>query len=70
MISNLSKTLKEIRKYPQNHNELKKSHHFLFNCPLDKGSKIADVIVMGLNPGEAQTDWEYCLLYTSPSPRD
>ena len=59
MANNLSKILKDIREYPQNHHELKKSHHFLFNCPLDKESKIADVIVMGLNPGESKKDWEY-----------
>ena len=59
MTSNLSKTLKDIREYTQNNRELKKSHHFLFNCPLDKKSKIANVIVMGLNPGEAKTDWGY-----------
>ena len=59
MTNSLSKTLKDIREYPQKNHELKKSHHFLFNCPLDKRSKIADVIVMGLNPGEAKTDWEY-----------
>ena len=59
MISNLSKTLKDIREYTQNHNELKKSHHFVFNKPVDKYSKIADVIVMGLNPGEEVADWGY-----------
>ena len=59
MTSNLSKTLKDIREYTQNNHELKKSHHFLFNCPLYKGLEIADVIVIGLNPGEAKTDWDY-----------
>jgi hypothetical protein len=59
MTSKLSKILKDIRDYPQTNNELKKSHHFLFNCPLYKGLEIADVIVIGLNPGEAKTDWDY-----------
>jgi len=59
LTSNLSKTLKDIREYTQNNHELKKSHHFVFNSPVDKDSKIADVIVMGLNPGESVTDWEY-----------
>ena len=51
MNNSISNKLKDIREYTQNNHELKKSHHFLFNCPLDKRSKIADVIVMGLNPG-------------------
>ena len=59
MNNSISNRLKDIREYTQNNHELKQSHHFLFNCPLDKRSKIADVIVMGLNPGEAKTDWEY-----------
>ena len=40
MNNSISNRLKDIREYTQNNHELKKSHHFLFNCPLDKRSKI------------------------------
>ena len=58
MPNQISKILEEIREYTQNHTELKKSHHFLFNCPLSSGPSCADVIVIGLNPGETRSDWE------------
>ena len=48
MNNTISKILKDIREYPQTHDELKKSHHFLFNCPLYKGLEIADVIVISI----------------------
>ena len=54
----LSKTLSNIRRYTEEHTELQKSHHFCFNLPLDKESTKADVIVIGLNPGEADKDWD------------
>tara|TARA_B100000925_G_C21856319_1_gene407965 strand:- start:90 stop:755 length:666 start_codon:yes stop_codon:yes gene_type:complete len=56
----ISETLEKIRKYTKNNHELGKSHHFLFNCPLNKGLDFADVLVVGLNPGEADSDWQYC----------
>ena len=59
MPNQISKTLEEIREYTQKNPELKKSHHFLFNCPLDSESDLADVIVVGLNPGETRPDWNY-----------
>ena len=59
MPNQISKTLEEIREYTQKNPELKKSHHFLFNCPLDSESDLADVIVIGLNPGETRPDWNY-----------
>ena len=59
MASQLSKTLQEIRDYTQKNPELKKSHHFLFNCPLDSDSNFGDVLVIGLNPGETDADWRY-----------
>ena len=62
MINNidLSKTLEEVRGYTKKNQELQKSHHFLFNLPLENNSKIADVIVIGLNPGEHASDWNLC----------
>ena len=55
---NLSKNLREIREYTEKNIELKKSHHFLFNLPLEANAQIADVIVIGLNPGEHASDWK------------
>lgn len=37
--------------------ELKRAHHFLFDVHLEKGSKTADFVVMGINPGETLFDW-------------
>ena len=59
MSSNLSNTLHKIREYTKQHLELSKSHHFLFNCPINKNHEYADVIVIGLNPGESQTDLSF-----------
>jgi len=53
---NLSETLNKIRSHTRKHLELKKCHHFLFNLPLDKTSIKADVLVIGLNPGEWDSD--------------
>ena len=55
---NLSKTLNKIRNYTRKHSELQKCHHFLFNLPLDKTSIKADVLVIGVNPGEGPSDWK------------
>ena len=54
----LSRTLSNIRRYTKEHTELQKSHHFLFNLPLEKKSTKADVIVIGLNPGETDEQWD------------
>jgi hypothetical protein len=59
MSSNLSNTLHKIRDYTKQHLELSKSHHFLFNCSINKNHEYADVIVIGLNPGESQTDLSF-----------
>ena len=56
---NLPETLNKIRNYARENLELKKCHHFLFNLPLDKTSIKADVLVIGLNPGEWPSDWDY-----------
>ena len=53
----LSETLNRIRNYTRKHSELQKCHHFLFNLPLDKTSIKADVLVIGVNPGESPNDW-------------
>ena len=54
----LSETLNNIRRYTEEHMELQRSHHFLFNLPLGKKSPKADVIVIGLNPGETDEQWD------------
>ena len=38
---------------------MKKSHHFVFDCPLDKAQTgKPDFVWLGLNPGSDKTDWE------------
>ena len=54
----MKSTLTEIREYTQKNSDLKKSHHFMFNLPLSSEEK-ADVIIIGLNPGESDGDWKY-----------
>jgi len=51
--------LEKIRDYTQQHAELLKSHHFLFNAPLNGPINNADVVIIGLNPGETASDWLY-----------
>jgi hypothetical protein len=63
-IMKLSKTLEEIRKYTERNFELTKSHHFLFNLPLEKNTETADIIVIGLNPGEHSNDWNLSKVLT------
>ena len=63
----LSETLTKIRNYTRENLELKKCHHFLFNLPLDKTSIKADVLVIGLNPGEGPFDWDYVNTPNTPT---
>ena len=64
---NLSKTLTKIRNYTKENLELQKCHHYLFNLPLDKTSIKADVLVIGLNPGEGPFDWDYVNTPNTPT---
>ena len=55
-----SDLIAEIRDYQTNNPVLlQKSHHFVFDCPLEGGSMSKpDYIWMGLNPGNDSPDWE------------
>ena len=64
---NLSETLTKIKNYTRENLELQKCHHFLFNLPLDKTSIKADVLVIGLNPGEGPFDWDYVNTPNTPT---
>ena len=55
----ITKNLLQIREYTKENEELSKSHHFLYNCPINKNSNLAEVIIVGINPGETSTDWIY-----------
>ena len=48
----------EIRSYQEEHPELLKSHHFVFDCPLDRSNlDRPDFIWFGVNPGTDEEDW-------------
>ena len=54
-----SDLIQKIRDYQDTHTELKKSHHFVFDCPLDKAhAGKPDFVWLGLNPGSDETDWQ------------
>ena len=53
----ISDSLEKIREYTRKNEELTRCHHFLFNLPLEKSTHKADVVVIGLNPGESDSDW-------------
>ena len=54
-----SDLIQRIRDYQDAHPELKKSHHFVFDCPLDAAHEGAPKYLwFGLNPGEGDKDWE------------
>ena len=54
-----SDLIREIKEYQSRNVELlKKSHHFVFDCPLDfQNSDETNYIWMGLNPGNDTDDW-------------
>ena len=54
-----SDLIKEIKAYQNRNFELlRKSHHFVFDCPLNfKNSRKTEYIWMGLNPGSDESDW-------------
>jgi hypothetical protein len=55
----LSRNLSQIREYTKSNEELGKSHHFLYNSPINKNENRAEVIIIGLNPGETDKDFDY-----------
>ena len=55
----ITKNLEKIRAFTQENPELLKSHHFLFNCPLNKEFDKAEALVIGINPGESYDDWNF-----------
>ena len=53
-----SDLIAEIRSYQEEHPELLKSHHFVFDCPLDRSNlDRPDFIWFGVNPGRDEEDW-------------
>ena len=63
-MNDLSESLKKIRDYTQENEELLRCHHFLFNGIYEREKRKdlngkADVIVMSLNPADTEPDWEY-----------
>lgn len=64
-MTSISESLKRIRSYTEDNNDLKQCHHFLFNAIYKRENRInnlnsrADVIVMSINPAETKKDYEY-----------
>ena len=64
-MTRISESLKRIRSYTEDNNDLKQCHHFLFNAIYKRENRInnlisrADVIVMSINPAETKKDYEY-----------
>lgn len=54
----LDQAIMEIRAYTQRHPELRKAHHFLFDVPLDRTAGPPEFVILGINPGETERDWE------------
>ena len=53
-----SDLIAEIRSYQEEHSELLRSHHFVFDCPLDRSNLARpDFIWFGVNPGTDEEDW-------------
>lgn len=53
-----SDLIMEVRRYEQEHRELLESHHFVFDCPLDRTNVAKpDIIWFGVNPGQDEEDW-------------
>jgi|GEM_PF-4143397 len=53
----IQQALEEIRTFPDKHPSLMKSHHFLFDLPIDNGVTHCEYVLMGINPGETNADW-------------
>jgi hypothetical protein len=54
----LDAAIQKIRDYTRAHPDLQAAHHFLFDLPLDKGAGTPEVVVMGINPGEVDSQWQ------------
>lgn len=59
MTQNLHRALEAIRSFPHKHPSLMKSHHFLFDLPMDSNTTRCEYIMMGINPGETDADWTH-----------
>lgn len=55
----LSAEIEAIGDYTRRHSELMRAHHFLFDLRAPAGSR-PNLVVMGVNPGEADEDWRLC----------
>src|SRR5208282_1772392 len=53
----LDAAIQQIRAYTRAHPDLQKGHHFVFDYPLDKSAGKPEVLVMGINPGEVESQW-------------
>lgn len=49
--------IERIRSYTRSNPELLQSHHFLYDLPLS-GNGDGEYLVIGVNPGEVESDWE------------
>ncbi len=65
-MNDLSESLKKIRRYTKDNEDLKQCHHFLFNGIYNRDTRKekdvndkADVIVMSINPADTSADWEH-----------
>ena len=53
-----SDLIAQVRSHQEQHRELLKSHHFVFDCPLDRTNVARpDFIWFGVNPGTDEEDW-------------
>lgn len=53
-----SDLIAQVRSHQEQHRELLKSHHFVFDCPLDRTNVAKpDFIWFGVNPGTDEEDW-------------
>lgn len=56
----LDLNIEAIRRYTAEHEELREAHHFLYDLPLNGDVGLPELVVMGINPGETQTDRDAC----------
>lgn len=56
----LDSNIETIRRYRDQHADLRQAHHFLYDLPLNRQAGRPEVVVMGINPGETQFDRDSC----------
>jgi hypothetical protein len=56
----LDANIEAIRKYRDQNPVLRRAHHFLYDLPLKKDAGRPEVVIMGINPGETQSDRDAC----------